>query len=112
MGRGKGAVKFQEGGDFVCTMAMAPGSGFPQGVMSDCGEVVIGPATFGFSNSAPKRLDGIFAGLALDGGDSSEGGLTVYVPPSEAPEVRRVPLSEQFPQHGIDVSVKGIHSAG
>jgi len=48
---GKGSVEFQEGGNFVGAPAMVPGSGFPQCVTCDCGEVVIGPSVFGLCDS-------------------------------------------------------------
>jgi len=112
MGCGKGAIEFQEGRDLVGTSTMTPCRGFPQGVAGDGGEVIIGPTTLGLGDGLSEGLDGIFAGLASDGGDSSEGSLTVYVPPSEAPEVRRVPAFEQLPQDGINVRVEGICGAG
>ena len=67
---------------------------------------------FSLSDGLLQRFDGIFARLASDGGDSSEGGLTVYVPPSEAPEVWRVPAFKKLPQDSIYVCVEGICSTG
>jgi len=74
---GKGAIQFKEGGNLVGPPAMTPCCHLPQSVMGDCGEVIIRPATFSFCNGLSQCFDGIFARLALDGSDSSEGGLTV-----------------------------------
>jgi len=93
-------------------LTMMPGRSLPQGVASNCGEVVIGPALFCLRDGALKHLDGIFARLALDGSDTGKGGLTVKVPPAETPEVRHVPSFEQLPRDGINVCIEGICSVG
>ena len=112
MGGSKGAIKLQEGRNFVGMSTMSPSRGLPQRIVGDGGEVVIRPPPFSLCDGLSQRLNGILARPASDGGDSSEGSLTVYIPPSKAPEVWCVPAFEQLPQDGINVRVEGICSMG
>lgn len=82
----KGLIKFEKWGDLVSLLTMAPGSGLLQSVERHVVKVVIGPTLFGLCNCAPKQLETISARLTPGGGcDSSEGGLTVNIPPLESP---------------------------
>jgi len=112
VGGSKGAIQFQERGDFIGASTMPPCRSLPKRVAGNGGEVVVRPPAFSLGDGLSQRFDGIFARPASDGGDSSEGGLTVYVPPSKAPEVWHVPTFEQLPRDSVNVCVEGICSTG
>ena len=79
---------FQEGGDVVNAASVAPVRGRSEAVGGGVVEEVCGPSTLRFSDGLAEVLNRSDTRLASGGCNTGEGGLTVNVPPSEAPEVR------------------------
>ena len=66
---------------------------------------VSGPGPFCFPDSLVKIPNRCITRLALGGCNTGEGGLTVNVPPMEAPEVRCVATLEKPARDRVDVHV-------
>ena len=78
----------------VDVLTVVPPGCRPQSVSSSVVKEVHRPRSLCLVNSLMEVFDCHCVGLALGGGNTCEGGLTVKVPPSEAPKVQHVAVFE------------------
>ena len=95
----------QEGGNVVDAVSMVPASGRPKAVDGGVIKEVCGPSPLRFSDGLTEVPDHSVTRLAPGGCDTGEGGLTVNIPPSEAPEVRCAATFEIPARDRVDVRV-------
>ena len=89
----------------VDAAAVAPASGRPEAVSGGVVKEVCGPSPLGFPDGLAEIPNRRVTRLASGRCDTGEGGLTVNIPPSEAPEVRCMASLKKPTGDRVDVHV-------